>query len=90
MPPRGRETVTAKSYGGTGAKVLRMRIRKVHASSPIAPEYTLCGIAVDVAAVDAEQETPAIAKPSEWVGCAECRKVIDHCRRFTSYQTPAR
>jgi len=55
---------------------------KKHATSPLESEFTLCGVASDVNAVEPSEETPVFADAGIVVTCLQCRTVIEACRKF--------
>ncbi len=57
--------------------------RQRHAKNPLQPDFTLCGIANDVAAIDRVEEPPVFADIDDRVACTECRRVIDWCQTIT-------
>lgn len=51
------------------------------ATNPAQPEFTLCGDAADLCALDdADAVTPVFAKDGELVTCDICIRVIKECR----------
>jgi len=51
----------------------------LHAGNPLNSEFTLCGDAFDIEAVDKNTNAPVFATKGQVINCSECRKVIDYC-----------
>lgn len=51
--------------------------RRRHGRNPLAPQFTCCGVAQDVAAIEPDEATPVFADVGQKITCLECRKVID-------------
>lgn len=60
-----------------------------HAQSLIGDDYTLCGLASDIDAVEADEDAPVFARQGERVDCPDCRAVVDYCKGFRrGYRQP--
>lgn len=57
--------------------------------SPLNGEFTLCGDAFDLCAVDDSEATaPIFAAPGDVIDCELCRAIIDRCKSIRNYREP--
>lgn len=59
-----------------------------HADSAINSEFTMCGVAYDAFDTGDAEEPIVFAKDGETVTCTDCRRVINHAKKFKSYRQP--